>query len=295
MGALSLRRRYAPGALAHALPAARSLASLIAAALHRAEAYELALEHQRVERELELAADIQTSFMPRRAPRLEGWDISGRIESAREASGDFIDIVELGDGRWGVLVADVSGKGIAAAIYMALARTVIRTYALDRSSSPAGVTAAANRRILEDTDDDFFVTAFYGVLDPSTCGFTYASAGHDPALLSRHRGLERLESTGVPLGLLPEASWTERTVSLEDGDVLLVHTDGVTDAQNASGEFFGADRLGETLEASRGESSRQIVEAVVTAVRDFVGDEPQTDDMSLLVVRRSSSRDMPSR
>ncbi len=286
LGALALRRRVAPGRLGDALPAASSLASLVAAAIQRARTYELELEHQRVEQELAVAAEIQSSFMPRRAPDIEGWKISARIQSAREASGDFIDLIRLEGGRWGVLVADVSGKGVAAAIYMALARTVIRTYAHQESASPAAVLHAANRRILDDTDDEFFVTAFYGVLEPEAGRLLYASAGHEPAMLVGPDREHALESTGVPLGLLPDTAWTERSVVFAGGEVLSVHTDGVTDAQNGEGDFFGAQRLRDVLRSSAGLGARGIVSAVIEAVAAFAGETPQTDDMTVLILKR---------
>jgi len=287
LGAVALRRQVAAERLRNAVPAADSLGSLIAAALQRAEAYELALDHQRVEQELAVAADIQTSFMPRRAPEIEGWEAAGRIVSAREASGDFVDFVDLGEGSWGVLVADVSGKGIPAAIYMALARTVIRTYAHQESASPAAVLRAANRRILDDTDDDFFVTVFYGVLNAGSGCLTYASAGHDPAVLLRPNGPELLESTGVPLGLLPDVSWSERSVTVAPGETVSVHTDGVTDARNEDGEFFSAARLHESLARHAGENARALVASVIESVERFVGETPRTDDMTLLVLKRT--------
>jgi len=289
VGGVSIRRRQRPERAHEMLPAAQSLAAQIASALEAAELHSRIVEHERVEQELAVAAEIQASFMPRKAPDIPGWQVRAMIDSAREASGDFIDIVPLPGGRWGLLVADVSGKGVPAALYMALARTLIRTFAFEHPVSPETVLTAVNRRILEDTDDDLFVTAFYGVLDPEAGTLCYANAGHNPPYLFRNSGSEEvreLMGTGVPLGMLEDASWESECVEIAHNESAVLYTDGVTEAQNASEEFFGEERLIEVARANRDRSALDMRVAIFEAVQEFIGDTPRSDDIAVAVIKR---------
>jgi serine phosphatase RsbU (regulator of sigma subunit) len=276
------------------LPAVQSLAAQIASALHRTREYERALEHQRIEQDLQVAAEIQASFMPRSAPDVPGWEMRATIDSAREASGDFLDLIPLSGGRWGILVADVSGKGIAAALYMALARTIIRTYAVEHEGDPELAVAAANRRILSDTDDELFVTAFYGVLDPATGELSYTNAGHNPPYLFRATDgwpVEELPGTGIPLGLMEGAEWTCGKVRFAPGDTLVVYTDGLPDAENEKGEPFGEERVVATARTRLGEPAADLRDALFEDVRGFIGDATRVDDITATVVRRQPGDD----
>ena len=291
IGGISIRRRTNAGRVGELLPAAQSLAAQIASALQASRLLSRVVEHERVEQELAVAAEIQASFMPRTAPDVPGWEIKAVIDSAREASGDFLDLIPLSDGRWGVLVADVSGKGLPAALYMALTRTLIRTFAFEHQTRPDVVFASANRRILEDTDDDLYVTAFYGVLDPEAAMLTYANAGHNPPYLLRNSGsdsVEELEGTGVPLGMLSDVTWETRTVRIEPGEATVLYTDGVTEAQNAADEFFGEERLMQVAVEHRERSALEIRSAIFDAVQEFVGDAPRYDDITLAVLKRET-------
>ncbi len=288
-GGISLRRRQNPERAAEMLPAAQSLAAQIASALDAAKLHSKLLEHERVEKELAVAAEIQASLMPRRAPDIPGWQVKAMIDSAREASGDFIDIIPLPDHKWAFLVADVSGKGLPAALYMALARTLIRTFAFEYPDDPHEVFAATNRRILDDTDDDLYVTVFYGVLDPGTGVLRYANAGHNPPYLLRNGGsadVDELTGTGIPLGMLREASWETGRVEIAHGEAAVMYTDGVTEAQNPDEEFFGEDRLLEHARANREGSALEMRDVIFGAVQEFIGDAPKFDDITLAVVKR---------
>ena len=292
LGGIVIRKRVDPYDVSEVIPAARSLAAQIASALHGAEVYRQALEHMRAEEELSVAADMQASLMPHRAPDVPGWEFKALIDSAREASGDFIDLIRLPEGRWGVLVADVAGKGVAAALYMAMVRTLVRTYALERDDRPDLLMTAVNRRILTDTDDDSFVTMFYGVLDPATGRLVYGNAGHNaPFLFHTEDGgsTEELLSTGVPMGLLPDAAWEREEVVLRPGDRLLAYTDGVTDAQNEQEEAFGEERLLEIARKNLEKSPIEMRTAIFDGIKDFVGDAPQLDDITLLIVAREAA------
>ena len=175
---------------------------------------------------------------------------------------------------------------------MALSRTLIRTYAVEHDTQPELALSAANRRILADTRAGLFVTVFYGVLDPTSGELTYSNAGHNPPyLLSARDGnmIQELDRTGVPLGILDGGTWQQRVVHLAPGDVLMLYTDGITEAQNAQEAFFDEDRLREIFLSNLGRSARDIQDSVIAQVGAFVGDAPQSDDITLMVVVRDSA------
>jgi sigma-B regulation protein RsbU (phosphoserine phosphatase) len=251
--------------------------------------------NKRFEEELRLAAEIQASFLPRGLPDLPGWGLSATLIPARETSGDFFDLIPLSNGRVGIVVGDVTDKGTAAALYMALSRTLIRTYVVEHDTQPELVFSAVHHRILEDTDTKQFVTVFYGVLDPVTGTLTYANAGHNPPYLFSNQsesdasdGLRELNNTGPPLGLrmFPDMAWEQAAVRLAPGDVLVIYTDGITEAQDRQDEFFEEQRLIDIIRANLGRTAGRIQDAILTEVRSFAGDAPQFDDITLFVVVR---------
>ncbi len=177
---------------------------------------------------------------------------------------------------------------------MALSRTLIRTYAVEYDTQPELTLSAANRRILTDTRAGLFVTVFYGVLDPSSGELIYCNAGHNPPyLLSSRNGnaIQELDKTGVPLGILDDGTWQQGTAHLAPGDVLLLYTDGITEAQNAQEAFFDEERLREIVRASAGRSALDIQDGLIAQVDAFVGDAPQSDDITLMVVVRRSAEE----
>lgn len=261
---------------------------------YKAEAYAQKLAYQQVVHELQLAGQIQASFLPRFVPEVAGWQITVTLEPARDASGDFYDFIQLPDGQLGLLMADVAGKGIGAALYMAMSTTLIRTYALEYGPDPARVLAAANARILADTHSDWFVTVFYGVLDPQTGILTYCNAGHNPPFLwhaADHQPMQSLTRTGLPLGLFDTLAWEQNQVNMASGDVLVLYTDGVTESQDEDERFFGEQRLQQVVQANLDRPAEVIEFKVIMAVEDFVGDAPQFDDIALMVVTRAAADD----
>lgn len=251
----------------------------------------IAADHQKMGQELALAGEIQASFLPDILPVVPGWQLAATLRPARETAGDFYDLIPLPDGQLGVLVADVADKGMGAALYMALSRTLIRTYAVRHPGRPEIVFRAVNDRILADTRATLFVTVFYGILDADSGLLTYSNAGHNPPyLLSAQPGrpVQELRRTGLPLGLFEDAAWEKRSTALAPGDALMLYTDGITEAQDRRETFFGGNRLKEFARACLGRSAREIQDAVMAEVQGFVGQAPQLDDMTLMVLVRDA-------
>lgn len=290
-GVYLLRHRRSAHTL-DSLTAVQALANQIGAALYRARVHQETLAHQKVAQELEFAGRIQASFLPRGVPVVPGWELAATLVPARQTSGDFYDFIELEDGRLGLLVADVADKGTGAALYMALSRTLLRTYATEYPDAPERVLQAANERILADTESDQFVTLFYGVLDPAANTLTYSNAGHNPAFLLDSHGRQEpqpLGQTGIPLGMFPGMAWRHEVVRMAPGSVLVMYTDGVSEAQNAVSAEFGEARLLAAVAGCVNGSAKAMETAVLTALQTFVGQAPQFDDITLMVASKQAA------
>ncbi len=289
VGGVYLLRHKSEGHSRDSLGAVESLASQIGTALNRSRAHAEALAFQKTQKELEFAGRIQTSFLPKEIPMAENWQISAKLDSARQTSGDFYDFIPLGDSLVGIIVADVSDKGTGAALYMALSRTLLRTFAMEEGLRPEVAFARANDRIRADAESDQFVTLIYGVLNTETGWLTYANAGHNPGYLLRAGGddtFDTLSKTGIPLGMFEEMEWQKAKIQINPGDVLLLYTDGVTEAQNVADEEYGDDRLLEVGRTTMDQPAEEINDAIMNSIYDFVGEAPQFDDITLLVVVR---------
>lgn len=271
------------------LQAVQSLAAHISYAVDRSQDQALRISQQKVSQELLSAGRIQSSILPEKPPVLPGWDITAVLEPARETSGDFYDFIPLANGKWGFLIADVTDKGMGAALFMALSSTLIRTYATQYPTLPALALSYINRRLLSDTHGAMFVTAFYGVLDPENGRLRYVNAGHNPPfLLSGQKGkpVDQLRGTGMALGVMEEASWQQKIVKFSPGDILLLYTDGVTEAENLFGNFYGEQRILEVLRSRRDQTAQAIQNALLEDVHKFIGKAPKTDDIAIMVVAR---------
>ena len=245
--------------------------------------------NRKMSRELALAGEVQASFLPRDLADIPGWQLSAMLKPAREMSGDFYDFVTLPDGRLGIVIADVSDKGAGAALYMALSCPLIRTYAAECPTQPEKVLNAVNRRILNDTHSCHFVTTFYGILDPDTGALVYCNAGHwPPFIISPHtKRVQRLSRTAAALGLFEGGNFEQGDVQLDSGDVLVLYTDGITEAQNEQGLFLGEERLLESVRTKLGRPVGEIQDAILADVQNFAGDAPQSDDIALIVLLRN--------
>ena len=272
------------GEVASALPAVQTLASQIGSALQGAELY-------RVEQELSLAGQIQSSFLPGSLPEIPGWQLRAVLKPAHQTAGDFYDVIPLPNGRFGLVVADVAGKGMGAALFMALARTLLRTYALEYHDRPDFAMKVTNRRILMDTDVTMFVTVFYGVLDPRSGTLAYCNAGHSPPYLRRAGSegeTESLTRTGMALGAVRGASWEARMVEMDAGDTLVIHSDGIIDTQDEQGLFFGEERLHQLVVGFGGDSARGLENTILQASEDFGGTADQFDDITVMILIRDT-------
>jgi len=242
-------------------------------------------EKETLQREMDIAAEIQRSLLPESCPAIEGFELAAESIPAREVGGDFYDFIPLPEGRWGLVVADVSGKGVPAALLMALSRSLIRSYSQDKPSI-LDALRVANSFVLEDTCSEMFVTCFYAVIDPGNRSLTYVNAGHNPPVITRPEGnVVMLPATGAPLGLLDEPGIEEQTCPLDRGDMVMMYTDGITEAQDACREEFGIARLQEILKDSLDLPAGEIAQRVVAAVQTFAGGRPQFDDMTTVVLK----------
>ena len=250
----------------------------------------LEVANRKMAHELEMAAKMQNNFFPHELPELTGYELSATLKPARETSGDFYDVFELQGGYYGILIADVVDKGVAAALFMVLSWSLLRTYAREYPHQPEKVFEAVNQRLLQDTGGEQYVTAFYGVLNPHTGEMFYSNAGHLPPLqLSRADGsLQKLERTGVPLGIFEEQTWTCGKTTLLPGEILVCYTDGVLDAQNMQGEFFDMDRLLTAIRKRSEMAARQVQAGILSDIAGYMEDAEQFDDIALIVLRRQA-------
>jgi sigma-B regulation protein RsbU (phosphoserine phosphatase) len=236
-----------------------------------------------------IGRQIQLGLLPKDCPVVPGWEFAAVYQAARQVGGDFYDFPELPNqpGRLGLVIADVADKGVPAALMMALSRAMVRTAAAD-GRSPSAALGLANELILKHSHTDLFVSAFYATLDIHSGRLTYANAGHNrPLWLQSDSGeIQELTAQGIVLGILEDIELEEREIDVTPGDVLVFHTDGVTEAMDIAGQQFGEERLRATVAAIPNASAQQITSAVVDAVKTFTGDAPQSDDLTLLVVKR---------
>lgn len=240
----------------------------------------------RIEEEMRLAREIQANLLPSTAPLLPGYDIACRSVPARSVGGDYYDFIPAGAGRVALCVADVSGKGIPAALLMANLQATIRSQTLD-GVSPGECARRSNRLLYRSTDMGRFATCFYGVLDAGSGHLTYSNAGHDHPLVLRPDGEEVALIAGGPvLGAFDDQSYDEGAVTLERGQVLVAYSDGITESFDQHDRPFGISGLRTSLARARHGCAREILEAVLSATAAHAGSRPQSDDITLVVLRR---------
>jgi serine phosphatase RsbU (regulator of sigma subunit)/putative methionine-R-sulfoxide reductase with GAF domain len=264
-------------------------------AIQNARLQQAMVDRGRLERELQLARDIQRTFLPHDLPDLPGWEISVRWQPAREVGGDFYDYFMLPGNRFGIVIADVADKGMPAALYMTLIRTLIRA-TLYEVDSPSEVLARVNDVLEAENEQGMFVTLFYGVMSLESGLLAYTNAGHNPPYWLKHRSgeLQPLLKGGMALGVLPGNRVEERLITLEPGDYLILYTDGVTEAFSEGGEFYGDERLHKTIldtvvgasNAARDLPVLDVVDAIDDSVSSFIESDTRSDDLTLVVIKR---------
>ena len=236
--------------------------------------------------ELEQAANIQRGILPAGAPEIQGIDLAGHNAACRTVGGDYYDFLLYPEGQVGLVLGDVAGKGMPAALLMSSLQARVQVLA-EAPGDLAGLMARLDRSIASNCPRNRFITLFFGVLDAKNGDLMYCNAGHNPPLILRRDGqLESLEGGGTVLGILPELGYEEFRSRLEPGDLLAVFSDGVTEAQNPGEEEFGEGRLADLLAAHRGEPADQVIERVNEALDDWTAGAPAADDITLLVARR---------
>jgi len=255
------------------------------------------VERERLEREMQLARQIQTTLLPRKIEHLDGWDLQVIWQPAREVGGDFYDFFELPGERLGILIADVADKGLPAAMYMTLARTLVRSMA-PQIISPRRVLERVNDYLVMDTPAGMFVTLVYIILSMKTGELIIANAGHNPPLILQPRAkkIKRITRGGMALGVEAGEQIRESRASLSSGEFLILYTDGITEAFSPQEEIFGEERLHTTIQNAIIQensnstildiSALNLLRSIEAAVDDFLGDQKLSDDLTLLVLKR---------
>lgn len=241
---------------------------------------------ERLETEVQLARQIQKTFLPEALPQFTGWDLAARWKTARQVGGDFYDVFNLPNNQLGLFIADVADKGVPAALFMALTRTLVRAAVIE-SDTPAEAMRRVNDLLIPDTRQGMFVTAVYAVLDMERNELTYVNAGHNPPLwVKRDGAIERLTRTAIALGVVAGGRVEQRTIKMQAGDNLFLYTDGLTESFNIEGTFYGEERLTESLLSCSCSSAHELMDVVEKALLEFVQDMPPADDLTMLVLRR---------
>ena len=243
------------------------------------------VEREHLETEVQLARQIQQTLIPEQLPQRVEWELAARWKTARQVGGDFYDVIELPNHKLGLFIADVADKGMPAALFMALTRTLVRAAVIE-NPSPADALQRVNELLIPDTRQGMFVTAAYAVLNENTGELTYANAGHNPPLWVRADGqVEKLTRTGIALGVVESGAISQRMIQLASGESLLLYTDGLTEAFSSNGDMFGEARLLTALQC-KAASAEALLDDVETRLNEFVGTEPASDDLTMLVIRR---------
>jgi serine phosphatase RsbU (regulator of sigma subunit) len=245
-----------------------------------------ARELERIEQEMRVAQVIQHNFLPKELPDLPGWEFAAYYQPAREVGGDFYDFIDLPDGAVGIAVGDVTDKGVPAAMMMAATRSVLRASA-QRLIDPGQVLQRVNELLCPDMPEKMFVTCLYGVLDPESGHLRFANAGHDLPYVKTPEGVVELRARGMPLGLMPGMPYEETEATLEAGDSVLLHSDGVAEAHDPERDMFGFPRLKETV--ADAPPGRQSIDRVLSALEAFTGAGAlQEDDITMVTLRRAA-------
>jgi len=264
------------------------LANLAANKIENAKLIEKDLERARLDQEMKTAAVIQKNFLPKNDPVFDPYEISGSMRACRHVGGDYYDFIPVDPARLGLVVADVSGMGVSAALLMASLRASLHAE-IPVTKDLALLAAKLNDFVHMSSDSHSFISFFFGFLDRQAGEVAYVNAGHNPPLIvNPAAGARYLESTGFCLGMFPSVSFEIRTTRLEPGEILCLFTDGIVEHVNGEKEQFGEDRLAAKIRESAGLPAREIIDRIYDEVISFAGCDESTDDMTLVIVRRKS-------
>jgi serine phosphatase RsbU (regulator of sigma subunit) len=254
-------------------------------AIENARLYRVAVVKGRMERELQMAREIQQSLLPQEMPRITGYDVAASWRAAREVAGDFYDAFTLKDNTLGIVIADVSDKGAPAALFMAVSRTMIRAHA-HAGLSPVDTIRRTNDLILEDAESGMFVTVYHSVFQTGGFG-VHVNAGHNPPLLYRHATGETIfmPTGGRAVGWFPDLPVEAVQLELDPGDVIVYYTDGLTEAENPQSDYYGEERLAQALSQVADQSASEILQHILGSVETFCDGAPPFDDLTMIVVR----------
>lgn len=261
------------------------IASQSAQVLENARLYEQEKDFLQIAQELEMARSIQIKLLPKDSPEIAGFDIAGASYAAKDVGGDYFDFIELDSGRWCIALGDVSGKGIPASLLMSYLQATIRNQAVSNTTI-VDCISKANDVLCRNTEANKFVTLFGGVLDPHTKTFNYINAGHNFPYHVKHNGeLEELKVGGLIMGMLPSCLYEDDTIQLEPGDLIVMYSDGVTEAENELEDMYGEKRLRELIVKNRELSARGLVDQIYNEVKNFEGQTSRADDITLVALR----------
>jgi predicted ATPase/serine phosphatase RsbU (regulator of sigma subunit)/tRNA A-37 threonylcarbamoyl transferase component Bud32 len=264
------------------------LSSQIAISIENARLYEQEKAFVRMQEEVRLASQIQQNLLPKHSPVISGYEIAGVNIPAQMVGGDYFDFIQITADRWAICIGDVSGKGLPASLLMANLQATLRGQTL-LDAPPGECLHRSNRLLYQSTSPEKFATLFYGVLDTSAHSLTYANAGHDnPYVMNQGVQKSRLKAGGIPLGMMEEISFEYDFVSLVPGDTIIMYSDGIPEAMNEQEDFFGDERLATLVARHYTITTTGLMEKIIAEVKAFTGTMPQSDDMTIVVVRRTS-------
>jgi serine phosphatase RsbU (regulator of sigma subunit) len=247
------------------------------------------LKRQRLEEEMKIGRQMQINLLPDQCPTIEGWDLAATYRPAREVGGDLYDFIIQDDvaKQFQFVIADVTGKGVPAALFMASARTAFRAES-QNGRTPGEILSRTNQLIFRDVKSPLFLSAFFAILDTQTGQVSFANGGHEPPFWYQHKSdtLVRVPGAGMLLGAFEGVRYEEQQIELEPGDFLVFFTDGVTEARNKLGEFYGEDLLGNVINSFEGGSAFTLLHLILRDIASFVGDTPAADDLTLVVIRK---------
>lgn len=263
------------------------LASQVAIIIEKVELHEQVVEKKRIQAQLEVARQVQLELLPERDPKLKGFDISAYVFPTEEVSGDYYDWVKIFDDQIGVIIADVAGKGIPAALLVAFLRASLRAY-VQTGYAPHIALSKVNNLLWDSVESHQFVTALYGILDATNKTFVYSNAGHNPPLVINANGdYKYIEYGDLPLGMFRSMRYHQHFLRLERGQILVLYTDGITEAAREDGEEFGRERLAQIVLEGINLSAKEIVDFIRKGVQDFTDRKFLDDDGTLFIIKRS--------